>query len=249
MKLFEVTALCRSGHHAVLNWIIRNLSGQQCVWTYKMNLLDNGLRVLSEANHDIPLSYKFIEEQLKDTSILISGYEDTSWNYSIFSSDFVYKGPNSLDISKSYGFDYHSKIVIIRDFYSNLSSRIKANENKKFQKWDDNQPHFFDVGVEYINRWKNLAKSCIDDKVPFIKFEDWITNENIRKSFLMDNFQVKDIYGTSDIIGTNSSFGNLDKVKDRMGEIEIPNEVKKFISKDNELHYLMGALGYKYREI
>jgi hypothetical protein len=249
MKLIEVTALCRSGHHAVLNWIIRNMCGQQCTWAHKMNLMDNGLRILSEANHDIHLSYQFIEEQLKYTNLLIAGYEDTPWNYTIFSDSFIYKGPSSLETAISYGFKSHQKIVVVRDFYSNLSSRIKSNENKKFKKWNDKEEHLFDVGNEYVNRWKNLARSCVNEKVSFIKFEDWITNESVRKTFLMDNFQIKDIYGTSEIIGTNSSFGDKEKVKDRMGEVEIPEDIKEIIRKDNELHYLIGALGYKYREI
>ena len=61
MKLYEINSTCRSGHHSVMNWIIRNMSGVQCGWEYKMNFVGNNIKVLSEANHDIHLSYKFIE--------------------------------------------------------------------------------------------------------------------------------------------------------------------------------------------
>jgi hypothetical protein len=249
MKLIEITALCRSGHHAVMNWIVRSITGQQCTWSHKMNLLENGFRILSEANHDIPLSYKFIEEQLSETSILIAGYEDTPWNYSIFSNDNIYRGPLSLNKARSYGFDNLLKIVIIRDFYSNLSSRIKSNNNKKMKNWTDGSPHLFDVGKDYIDRWKNIARACVIGKVSYIKFEDWLSDEQKRREFLETNFSVKDMYGTVEIIGTSSSFENIHNVKDRTGQVEIPEEIKELIRKDNELHYLIGALGYQYKEI
>lgn len=248
-KLIEISALCRSGHHAVLNWVIRSLTGQQCTWAHKMNILDNGFRILSEANHDIPLSYQFIEEQMSGTKVLVAGYEDTSWNYSIFSDDNIYRGPISLGKLDKYNLEYWTKFVVIRDFYSNLSSRIKSNNNKAMKKWDNGDPHLFAVDQVFIDRWKNLARACVNGKVAYIKFEDWISDPKIRAEFLYENFQVKDMYGTGEILGTNSSFDNKEHVENRRDQVKIPDSILELIRKDGELHYLMGALGYPYKNI
>jgi len=48
--------------------------------------------------------------------------------------------------------------------------------------------------------------------------------------------------------GTPSSFGD-NKVIDRFSQIQISEETKDLIRKDNELHHLIGTLGYEYKEI
>jgi hypothetical protein len=64
MKIYEILALSRSGHHSVVNWIINNTVGFQCDWKYKLTELGtNGLFYLNEANHDIPLSFQFVDEK------------------------------------------------------------------------------------------------------------------------------------------------------------------------------------------
>ena len=63
MKVYETMALSRSGHHSMKNWIIRNLVGFQIEWIYKMtNATGTNFYHLGEANHDIPLSFKFLDE-------------------------------------------------------------------------------------------------------------------------------------------------------------------------------------------
>ena len=46
-----------------------------------------------------------------------------------------------------------------------------------------------------------------------------------------------------------NSFGTFNGVTKRDEEFPIPEDVKDLIRKDNELHYLIGALGYQYKEI
>lgn len=244
MKLYEISSTCRSGHHTVMNWIIKNFSGQQCGWQYKMNLLGNGMKILSEANHDIHLSYRFIEEQIPSTNILLVGYEDAPWNYTIFNNDREFKGIDSLDISNKYGFTYGSKVVIIRDFYNNLSSRIKSNEEKLFEKWDSKDVHTFDVENDFIVRWKNLAKACIENKVSYIRFEDWISNKKVRDQFIFENYGMRDIFGTEGIFGTKSSFGTTQGVLERKYQVEIPHKTMDLIQSDKELLELIKEMGY-----
>ena len=244
MKLYEINSTCRSGHHSVMNWIIRNMSGVQCGWEYKMNFVGNNIKVLSEANHDIHLSYKFIEEQIPSTKILFVGYEDAPWNYTIFNENKEYRGVDSLNIMSNYGFEYGSKVVIIRDFYNNLSSRIKSNQNKLFEKWDSNTNHLFDVEEKFIFRWKNLAKACVENKVSYLRFEDWIGEKEIRDKFLLENYGIRDIFGTDEIIGTRSSFGNIDGVMNRKTQVEIPLKTMDMIQSDKELLEIIKELKY-----
>ena len=250
MKIYEFVATCRSGHHSVLNWILINKIGFQYDWKYKAVCLgDSGMYHVSEANHDIPLSFKYIDEAFKNIDTLFVGYEDTCWNYTIFSSDNIFHSPMSLTDYKKYEMDYMGRIVLIRNFYTNLASRLKSNENKIFGKWNSEDLHLFDVAENFINWWKSQARSCVEDKVSYLKFEDWLHNKEVREKFLFENFGLRDIYGISDIKGTRSSFGTFDGVTNRDKEVEIPDDVKELIWKDNELHYLIGALGYEYKEI
>lgn len=250
MKIFEFIANCRSGHHSIYNWIIRNKIGFQYGWEYKFAALgDAGLFHLSEANHDIHLSFKFIEESLPNIDTLFVGYEDTFWDYTIFSDDNTFRGPQSLKDYKKYSMDYQGRIIFIRNFYSNLASRVKSNENKLFGKWDDTGLHIFDTGEKYIERWKSQARACVENKVIFLKFEDWVKNKKVREDFLLNNFGLKDIYGIDGIEGTRSSFEKRDKVLSRIEEIELPEETKNLIRNDSELHYLIGKMGYDYIKI
>lgn len=250
MKIYEFVATCRSGHHSVLNWILMNKIGFQYDWKYKYVSLGNtGLFHLSEANHDIPLSFQFIDESIDSVKTLFVGYEDTNWDYTIFSDDNTFVAPSALRDYRKYDMDYQRRIIILRNFYTNLASRLKSNDKKMFEKWDDTGLHLFDVTENFLSWWKDQARACVENKVSYLKFEDWIKNKNVRENFLYENFGLRDIHGIDDIQGTPSSFGTTEGVLNRDREIEIPEDVKDLIRKDNELHYLMGALGYPYKKI
>ena len=81
-----------------------------------------------------------------------------------------------------------------------------------------------------------------------MKFEDWLTNQEIRENFLFENFGLKDRYKLTKIQGTQSSFGDIENVDKRFEGLVIPDETLDLISKDSELHYLIGALGYEYKK-
>ena len=247
MKIYEILALSRSGHHSVVNWIIRNTIGFQCDWKYKLtDLGGTGLFYLNESNHDIPLSFKFIDERKEDIKKLYLNYEDTPGDYTIFNNNNTYRGPMSMKYENS---DFSGRVIIIRNFYNLLASRLKANENKMFGKWNNDNLHMLEVGEKYIYRWKSQTRAALLNNTPFLKFEDWINNKEVREKFLYDNFGLIDYFGTEGIEGTRSSFGDRKDVLKRDGSMEIPEEVKDLIRKDTELHYLIGALGYEYKEI
>lgn len=251
MKVYEILALSRSGHHSVVNWIIRNTIGFQCDWKYKLTELGaTGLFYLNEANHDIPLSFQFVDEKKDRIKKLYLNYEDTPGEYTIFNDDNTFRGPLSMSINEISDTDFVSRVIVIRDFYNLLSSRLKANENKIFKKWNgDNDIHLLDVKENFIHRWKSQVRACLYNNIPYLKFEDWLNNQKVREEFLYKNFGIRDNFGIEGVFGTNSSFGSYNGVENRINQVEIPDEIKKLIKKDSELHYLIGALGYEYREI
>lgn len=210
---------------------------------------DTDVYFLGEANHDIPLSYQLIEENKDEIGTLLVGYEDTPSDYTVFREDRIFRGPKSLEFSIKYNFNHKNRIIFIRDFFNNLASRVKSNQKQIFTKWDTGNPHFFDVEEKFIFRWKSQARACVENKVNYFKFEDWLENKELREQFLVDNFGLKDIFGINSVEGTVSSFGETKHVKNRFDSDLLSDETKQLIRKDNELHYLIGKLGYEYKEI
>jgi hypothetical protein len=250
MKIYELIGCCRSGHHAILNWLIINQIGFQCEWKFKMNAMGTtGFFFLNESNHDIPLSHKFIKDSKEKINILFMGYEDTPSDYTILNENKIYRGPNSLDYRKEYDIEYKGRMIFIRDFYNNLSSRLKANESVVGTEFKSGNQFILDVAEQFIYRWKSQARHCVENKCSFLKFEDWLNNKDVRDEFLFDNFGLKDLYGIKNIKGTQSSFGTIHNVTNRVDSIDIPENTKDLIRKDTELHYLIGALGYEYKLI
>jgi len=66
---------------------------------------------------------------------------------------------------------------------------------------------------------------------------------------LLSKFGVKEQFDNTNINGKHSSFGNSKDYLNRFDPNLIPEEIKMLIRKDNELHYLIGKLGYNYVEI
>jgi hypothetical protein len=250
MKVYELMGCSRSGHHTILNWLIINHIGFQCEWKYKMNCMANtGLYFLCEANHDIPLGHKFIKEEKNNIDTLFVGYEDTPSDYTIFNEDKIFRGPLNLDYRLEYNIEHKGRMILIRNFYDNLSSRIKSNEKKLFSVWDNGKPFLMDTAEHFIFRWKSQARRCVEKKSSYLKFEDWLFNKEIRDQFLFENFGLRDMYGIENIKGTQSSFGSTENVTNRANSMEIPEKTKELIKNDTELQYLIEALGYEYKSI
>lgn len=250
MRMYETMALSRSGHHSIKNWIIRNLIGFQIQWDYKMiNASGTDFFHLGEANHDIPLSFKFLNDYKEKIDLIFVNYEDAPYDYTIFNEDRVYRGPLSLEKRNEYNIQHLGRVCFIRDFYSNLSSRIRANERAIFSKWDTNEPHLFKVDGTYIDRWKNHAIACVENKVSFLKFEDWISKKPVRDKFIQETFGIKDMYGLEGILGSKSSFGTWDNVENRHFQLDLNEEIKDLIVYDDDLSKLIIELGYTKIEL
>jgi hypothetical protein len=250
MKIFEFIALSRSGHHAMLNWILQNLVGFQLNWEYKITRLgDTSLYYINEGNYGINFTFDFIEKNIKDMKNLFIGYENVDSNFTIFRDDKIYRGSLCKIKFSEYEAKTEKRIVFIRDFYNNLSSRIRANMNEDMFIKTDGKKLVFDVEENFIKIWKQMATSILKKKVAFLKYEDWLENSEIRNEFLIENFNTHQIYDFENIIGTSSSFGESKNYKKRFDPNLIPEKIKEIIRKDTELHYLIGRLGYEFVEI
>ena len=248
MTVYEIIAPQRSGHHSMMNWILLNICGSQCTWKYKMNIITDSVYQLNCANHDKIDAKNLYNDFVDKYKQLIISYEDTKWDYTLFNSDEKYRGVETLTFPKNTVHSY-KRILFIRDFYNTLSSRIKSNQNKNFKTFKDNKNYHFNVNQEFINIWKSYARAIIENKVLYLKFEDWLDDKSKRNEFIFKVTGNYEIYGNKNIIGTKSSFTNDKSFNERHKQVSIPEETKELIRKDSELHYLIGALGYEYKEI
>jgi len=244
MNVYEFIGASRSGHHAVINWAFKNLCGSEYDMhgKFKENK-ESGLYYINEANLDLRLINDYLPKISNNCECLFLSYENSQSDFSLFSPNFKYKGP--LDFKSPFFSkkpDSRKRIILIRDFYNNLASRIKANLNNI----SANVPLHpsGDVSINFINMWKSYARDIVNNRCYSIKFEDWISNKEVRVKFLHDVFGINELYDSSNITGTISSFGN-DEVTNRINQIEIDDNIKNIINSDTELKDLVEALGYK----
>jgi hypothetical protein len=242
MNLIEITAPRRSGHHAIMSWVVQNLTGVKVEnWNYRVTVIGNSnFCSLNEANEWVERGTQLLKELNNPIKTLMLNYEDADPNYSLVYDKNFYKGKfysaNFIgnEIQNSF------KFLIIRDFYNNIASRYHASLSGKF-------PHKY--GEEFIKTWKDIAREIVNKNHHYIKFEDWLTNSEKRNQFMIDVFGVCDRVGIDNISGTHSSFGEQKNLMNRYDMVELPDYIKDLIRKDNELHYLIGALGYQYKDI
>jgi hypothetical protein len=246
MKVIEIFGLARSGHHAMTNWVIKNFCGEECPMEWKLSILKDGLVYINEGNLDKDVTLKYIKDQKDILRTLILSYENCSTNFTVLNSDETYYGPLSINNKNLKTPNENYRIVFIRNFYDNLASRIKSNEHNLSKDRDGNFIPW-DIGEKFIEDWKNHAKEIVNKKCLYLKFEDWLSSVDVRNDFMIKIINHGEYYDNK-VKGTQSSFYN-DDVYDRISKVNVPEKTKYLISKDSELHYLIGRLGYDYRII
>lgn len=237
MEIIEFTGIARSGHHAMMNWFFKNMVDFEyhnewqvtvfgdCGWTHW---------------NDATIFYEQclnVMDTLNKPNILSISYDNEFWDYSHINHS---NSPFNRGVFKGWEYTRTHKILFIRDFYNNLVSRINMFHNR-------NEPRAF-YDEKFLEIWKNHAKACLEGKVNFIKYEDWLQNKDKRVE-LLDKFNVKERFDNTQVSGTHSSFGDSKNYLNRFDANLIPEHIKEIIRKDNELHYLIGKMGYDYKEI
>lgn len=246
MKIFEIFGLSRSGHHAMTNWLIKNMCGDECAMNWKLNIMNNGLFYINEGNLDEDLTLKYIEEQKDNIRVLIISYENCELDYSILNDKKKYTSPLSINNKNVQNFSQNYRIIFIRDFLNNLASRVVSNQKKLASDREGNNINW-DLTNNFVRQWKESAKQIIGNKFLYLKYEDWLLSETKRNEFIKNILGNGELYNNQ-VKGTHSSFvvGNT---LDRFSEINLDEILKIELKKDNELHYLIGGLNYEYRKI
>lgn len=242
MNIIETPAFRRSGHHAVLSWVMQNLisdSPQEKEWeSYKIMTIGSSQSIFwSEANWDLDYAKSLYKNLNYPHNNIFINYEDVGPEYTIFSSNNVYKGKFNVKNDLGINFSTNYRFIVIRDFYNTLCSRIKGN---KFYKFSYDQ--------SFIEIWKQYARIAIKHSINFIKYEDWILNPEIRNRFLQDTFNISENFIPDTSKGSRSSYQNQNFLN-RFDPNIIPDNIKTLIRQDSELHYLIGALGYEFKLI
>lgn len=241
MKIYEILGLARSGHHAMTNWVIKNLCGADCDMNYKLNIMPNRqLYYINEGNLDKDLTFQYINDHKDHMRSLLISYENCNYDYSVLAENETYNSPLSIIHPDVFYFTENKRIIFIRDFYNNLASRIQNNLVAE-HKWS--------IGVDFINMWKNHAQAILDDKAIGLKYEDWMTDKDIRNK-VMNQIMGCNEFHDHKVRGTNSSFSPTDTAyTNRINQVDVPEETKQLIQDDNELHYLIGKLNYQYIQL
>lgn len=246
MKIFEIFGLSRSGHHAMINWLIKNMCGYECGMNWKLNIMNDGLFYINEGNLDEELTLKYIEEQKYNIRVLIISYENCDLDYSILNDNKKYTTPLSINNENVRNFSQNYRIVFTRDFFNNLASRFISNKKKMASDREGNKVEW-DLTNDFIKQWKQGAKHVLENKCLHLKYEDWILSETKRSEFIDKILGHGEIYDNK-VRGTHSSFEKGNTL-DRFSEITLDEQIKTHIGKDNELYYLIGALGYEFKQI
>jgi hypothetical protein len=237
MEVIEYVALARSGHHAIVNWFLKNMIGQQCSFNWQVTIAgDSGLVHWNDSTVYVESCLNELKK-LDEPNILSICYDNELYDFShVNKLNATYRKCifNGWEVKKT------RRFLVIRDFYNNLVSRMKMfhdlNEERSF--YDE----------RFISVWKNHARACVENKIDYIKYEDWLTSTEKRQE-LLSKFGVKEKYDNTNISGKESSFGKSKDYLNRYDSNLVPENIKELIRKDGELHYLIGKMNYKYVEI
>ena len=238
IKLIEICALKRTGHHALMGWIVKNLYGLQPDFGFKLEFVSNsGLWIWNDVTdyeeHGKNLFFKSLGNSNIDT--LMVNYEDENSDYTFFHTHKKFMGPKFFDFNETIKFTDTIRIYFIRNFYDCICSRILQKDI-----------HYMDFGQKYISLWKDYAHRVIKNPKHSIKYEDLVLKTSKCDEFLFENFKTHQKFTLEDIKGRTSSFGENKNYLNRFDISLMTQETINLIKKDNELHYLIGKLGYDY---
>lgn len=248
MELLEVVGFSRSGLHAVINWFLKNLTNYEAQFEYKLDMTNGkGVFYINEANLDSHWTLKYIEDHAPNAKFMILCYENVEPHYTLLNDNKKYDGYYSIDLPSLRKVNKHRRLHIVRNFYDNLASRVKANRETIFRDREGN-PFHIEAGENFINLWKEQVKYIIENEVDYLKFEDWCLNKSYRNDILKNIVGINEIYDNR-VMGTTSSFGNNQNLFNRKDLVDLDDKTIDLIKKDNELHYLLGKMGYEYVKI
>lgn len=232
MKRLAIYGLRRSGNHAVIEWILKNLSGCNERHVIKESMIFSGnschLNAINQYRNEalLRIDHLFATSSFKN---LIISYEDRPSN-------------SATEFSLGY-----TKVVIIRDIYNVIASRYKKLIDTKSQPgWQQ----LMKIDESIFTIWKQHAAAA-KQGTTMIRFEDWIEGKEARnaisKSLGLENL---DHTNTMSHHGGGSSFNphhwtppSGSDLNNRWRQVELPKALLERM-KQEDIQVTRSQLGY-----
>jgi len=231
-RRISVYGLRRSGNHAIVEWLNKNLGGSPVQNKISSRFLHSGsscyLNSVTEYEYSsiFEVNYKFAMINFPN---VIATHEDCFTSY-------------ETRLTKGF-----PKIVIIRDILNVVASRYKLLMKRHPDKVDNGNlcsinENIFQIWIENV---LSAKKKCM-----LVKFEEWVASRQYRDA-ISAKLKVKnlDVMGQMSFHGGGSSFGNLSStpsltdLNNRWKQVDIPSKfIRRIESQD--IKSLRKQLGY-----
>jgi len=237
----EIYGFGRSGHHAMIQWMIKNITGEQYEKTnQKLKVLpDHSLMYINEGNLDQHVTEEYLRDYGDKYEKIIISYEDSLSNHTVLTKNNICKVDNAIEFSHLSHFGNSIRFFFIRDFFNNIASRHIRN------KFNGNER--FIVNERFIELWKGHAYSILEDNKRYLKYEDWLLSKPTRNLFVKNLLGHNELYDNKNIYGTHSSFNNTDYLN-RFNESDFTKDHLDMIYSDRDLEYVIKEMGYEYKK-
>ena len=224
-----------------MSWLVSNIIGEKDTKIKELNKItwiNDKVCHYNDATYHTFFDEKKVKRELKEIiekkpEYLIINYEESD----------IY---NKLNREGTLIYDNNPiKVVFIRDFLNTMASKWAVSETdlKEFYFGFKNKEQI----IENIDYWKRIAKNYMNENTIEFSYEDLLDNKSEKEKFL-NKLGLFETIKTEDLNGTKSSF-KTSNFNERFREVNFNEEFKNICKNDNELHYLIRALGYTYREI
>ena len=221
--------LRRSGNHAVIEWLLRNISGVDEVLRIAPKFCVSGkscyLNSLSEGANSIPgrakrnADIKFAELNFNN---IIYTFEDVS--------------PTNYNTPYNLG-EINFKIAIIRDLKCLFASRMRKTElmGDDFRMMPINQ--------RIANHWIQFCNLANDPSWILIKFEDWVGSISYKEQ-ICAHLGIENLFDSPNISidGGGSSFTGLTRtptlndLQCRWKEVVFPDNINQILESDKVIN-------------
>lgn len=219
-KRFVLVSTPRSGHHAVANWILRQVSGTRCMFT-AASVQDIPLRPDKPVYATEHWWYEGDTRAVRDNERLerfMAGTKSGSAERLSAIMDCYEREPLQL-VQRYYEDCPAVQVLVIRNVFNTIASMIKRRP----------QAPFFNLEV-----WKSLAREAArptrNDQV-VILFDRWHADTGYRRQ-LSEQLQIEFTDAGRDeilAIGRGSSFDGVEKFDSRASGMDVLNRHRDFM--------------------
>ena len=237
VKFYEFYGLRRSGNHAIIAWLMKNLNGEDCALETVIgegNKESFFVKRCGDVYHINDVGSLWVTSNPSYVSGLVSEYISLGAKVIIFSyEDYEPQVSLALTFPSLFLFLENAlKIALVRDLPNVMASRYKKIEGIKANGGGLENWKLLDININKINSW---IYCVIEEKSIKIKYEDWLASKEYRDNFCknlnipnLDYTNHISIAGGSSFTGTES-VPNAKDLLNRWKDINIPKEWKHYL--------------------